>query len=183
MLVMYLTLIDNPTDSEIFTQLYSEHKQSMFYHAKLILKDDTLAEDAVHDAFLCLANNFNRFDFSKDARNLMITLTKHSALTTLSQRKSEIFTFDSVGIDFEADPYNLEEHIENYAKISKILDIVDSMSFEYSTVFRLRYLHDMKYSDISATLGITVAAAKKRIQRIKERIEQVLSRGDRHDEI
>ena len=183
MLVMYLALIDNPTDREVFTQLYTEHRQSMFYFAKLILHDDGLAEDAVHDAFLSIATNMNCIDLTKDARNLLLTIVKNSAITTKSKRDREIYTYNSVGVDFEAYSYNLEDHFDNYAQISTILDIIDDMSFEYSTVFRLRYLHDMKYSDIANTLGITVAAAKKRIQRAKHHIEQILKQRDEHGEI
>lgn len=182
MLAIYLALIDDPQDKELFTLLYNEHRQSMFYLANQVLRDEYLAEDAVHDAFLRIAKNIGYIDFSLSPRNLLLTIVKNVALTLKSRREREILTFDSVGIYFAESSYDLEAHYDTVSDIDVILKIVDAMPHEYGTVFRLRYTYDLTYNQISSLLDISVDSAKKRIQRIKARVNRVLSGGRANDE-
>lgn len=177
MLVMYLTLIDNPTDREKFTQLYKEHRQVMFYFANQILQDEALAEDAVHDAFLRLAGSMSRFDLTRDAKNLLLTIVRHIALTMKSRRSREMYTFDSAVIYCESESYNPEEHYDTRREMDDILRAIDSMPYEYGAVFRLRFLHDMPYSDIARALDITPDTARKRIQRIRALLRKQKAEG------
>lgn len=177
MSLIYFALIDDPSDKELFVQLYNEHRQSMFYIANQVLHDDYLAEDAVHDAFIRVAKNLSRIDFSLNPRNMLLTIAKNIALTAKSRRDREIYTFDSVGINYTDDTTDLEAHCESLSEIDTILNIVDSMPHEYGTVFRLKYTYDLTYRQISSLLDISVDSAKKRIQRIKERVNKVLQGG------
>lgn len=175
--LMYLALIDEPSGKELFIQLYNTHRQSMFYIANQVLHDNYLAEDAVHEAFLRIAKNIDRIDFSLNPRNLLLTIAKNAALTLRSSRDREIFTFDSVGIHYTEDVFDLEEHYASVSEIDTILRVVDAMPHEYGTVFRLKYMHDLTYRQISSLLDISVDSAKKRIQRIKERVNKVIHGG------
>ena len=51
------------------------------------------------------------------------------------------------------------------------------MSEDYLIVFRLRCIHDLTYPQIASLLGITVAAAKKRMQRVREKIAEYRREG------
>ena len=179
--LMYLALIDEPSDKELFIQLYNAHRQSMFYIANQVLHDEYLAEDAVHDAFIRVARNIGRIDFSLNPRNLLLTIAKNVALTLRSSRDCEIYTFDSVGIHYTEDVFDLEEHFSSVSEIDTILKVVDTMPHEYGTVFRLKYIHDLTYRQISSLLDISVDTAKKRIQRIKERVNKALHGGNDND--
>lgn len=175
--IIYLAFIDELSDKELFIQLYNTHRQSMFFIANQVLHDDYLAEDAVHDAFLRVAKTIDRIDFSLNPRNLLLTIAKNAALTARTARDHEIFTFDSVGINYTDTAYDLEEHFNALSDVEVIMRIVDSMPHEYGTVFRLKYTHDLTYRQISSLLDISVDSAKKRIQRIKERIKSILKEG------
>lgn len=181
MSLIYLTLIDSPDNRELFIQLYNAHRQSMFYMANQVLHDDYLAEDAVHDAFVRVAKNMDRIDFSLNPRNLLLTIAKNTALTLRSNRDREVFTFDSVGIHYTDDTFDLEEHFASLSTVDAILQIVDAMPHEYGTVFRLKYTYDLTYRQIAALLDISVDSAKKRIQRIKERVNRVIHGGLHND--
>ena len=45
-------MIDKPEDKNKFEQLYMKYRRQMFYIANQILKDEYLAEDAVHSTLL-----------------------------------------------------------------------------------------------------------------------------------
>lgn len=54
-------MVDTPQDKRLFEELYREYKQYMFKVASFILEDENLAEDAVNEAFLRIAKNFEKF--------------------------------------------------------------------------------------------------------------------------
>ncbi len=50
-MLIYLSMIELEEDKNKFEQLYITYKQTMFYVANRILKDEYLSEDVVHQAF------------------------------------------------------------------------------------------------------------------------------------
>ena len=55
-MLVYLQAIDNPEDRTRFEAMYSAYRGLMFHVANRILQNPQDAEDAVHLAFLGLAN-------------------------------------------------------------------------------------------------------------------------------
>ena len=170
MLVVLLALIDDAEDKEKFASLYIDYKDAMRLYALGILHDEGLAEDAVHDAFERVALNFQKIDFSRNPRNLLITIVKNVALTKKQKMKREMLTVDLARESFVPDKMNLEEHAENCSELENVAKIVSTMPEGYLLVYRLRCIYDMSFSQIGAALGISAATARKRFQRVRERI-------------
>ena len=59
-MMIYLQTIDTAEDRSKFERLYEQYKQLMFYTAFQILKRPQDAEDAVHLAFLSIAENISK---------------------------------------------------------------------------------------------------------------------------
>lgn len=57
-MLIYLSLIDGEEDKSKFEQLYLSYHHLMHHVALGILKDHHKAEDAVHEAFICIEKNF-----------------------------------------------------------------------------------------------------------------------------
>lgn len=60
MLQIYLSMIDTEDEQIKFELLYKKYRKLMHWIAKGILNDDSLAEDAVHEAFLRILKNFHK---------------------------------------------------------------------------------------------------------------------------
>ena len=56
-MMIYLQMIDSPEDRSKFEQIYMEYRSMMFHIANRILTNEQDAEDAVHEAFLKIAEN------------------------------------------------------------------------------------------------------------------------------
>ena len=59
-MILYLQMIDTSEDRSKFEQIYIEYRDLMFYVANRILDSDQDAEDAVHEAFLKVAENIKK---------------------------------------------------------------------------------------------------------------------------
>ena len=60
MLMIYLSMLDTEEDKDIFMQLHDEYSQVMYKKAYAILKDSSLAEDAVQESFIRIVKNFDK---------------------------------------------------------------------------------------------------------------------------
>lgn len=56
-MIIYLPLIDGEERKSRFEEIYWGNRGLMFHQARHILKDPYLAEDAVQDAFIRIAEN------------------------------------------------------------------------------------------------------------------------------
>ena len=59
-MLIYLQMIDTPEERSKFEQIYLEYKGLMFHVAYDILHNEQDAEDAVHQAFVKVAENIKK---------------------------------------------------------------------------------------------------------------------------
>ena len=74
MLFIYLSLIDSEENKDKFETLYLRHRKLMKYIALDILGDEYAAEDAVHNAFLKIIANLDKFseEDCQENKNLIV---------------------------------------------------------------------------------------------------------------
>ena len=60
MLLFYLLLLRDDNERDIFTEIYEQHKSRMVRIAGRILRSEELAEEASHEAFLAIIDNFDK---------------------------------------------------------------------------------------------------------------------------
>ena len=75
-------MIHTQTDKELFEKIYVQHKSKMVWVASQVLQTSEEAEDAVHTAFVAIANNFAyiRDRSEMDIQNYALKAAKNAAL-------------------------------------------------------------------------------------------------------
>ena len=61
-MIIYMQMLETPEEKSKFEQLYLEYKGLMFHVAYEILHNEQDAEDAVHQAFVKIAENIKKID-------------------------------------------------------------------------------------------------------------------------
>lgn len=81
-MMIYLLLIDTPDDKRKFEKLYIAYKQTMFYVANRILKNEHSSEDVVHQAFMRVIDHLDKIDDVEchKTRAFLVTITEHIAI-------------------------------------------------------------------------------------------------------
>ncbi len=92
MLAICLALIDEPSDKELFMELYHNHKLLMKSAAFRALNNRCLVEDAVQEALLTIASKIERFHgLSADQQAALITIiTRNTAINSLDNIYSDV---------------------------------------------------------------------------------------------
>ena len=113
MLPIYLGLLDLQEDKELFTMIYTRYKQPMMQEAMRILKDRSLAEDAVQEAFLDIVRHFDKVR-TYDERHLRghVILVSHSkAVDICRKREHDVYIAVDPNSSLD-DEQNLEDPVE-----------------------------------------------------------------------
>ena len=82
MLIFYMSLIDSDESKDKFESLYLKYRKHMKHIAMKILGDEHLAEDAVHNAFVKIISNlekFNKID-CQETRNLIVIIIRSASI-------------------------------------------------------------------------------------------------------
>ena len=179
MLSLYLTMLDTSENQNKFEVLYHLHKRTMLYVARDILKDNYLAEDAVHEAFIRVINNFTKIGKadSSQTRYFLIVIVRNVSLTMLEKQRKNIFLDDMEPV--VGGPDNIEAQVFDTIECQKIIDALKLLPVQYRDVLYLRYVEEYKFPEIAHLLGLNQELVKKRAQRGKKKLLELLEdRGE-----
>ena len=168
MLLIYLTLIDNPEDNDKFKVLYEEYKEKMFYVANQKLNNIHSAEDAVHEAFIRIIKNLHKIDdvYCPQTKNYLLIIVKNVALSMItSNRNNEISMSDNEFVWEEDSGFNLEDECLSQINYEIIVDIIPTLPDIYKDAIYLECVMEMSIAEIAGMLSINKETAKKRLQR------------------
>ena len=173
MIVINMSLIDEESDKELFERLFEKYKYKVYSIAFHILKKSDTAEDAASEVFLYIAKNFAKIRaLSKNkldryimivSRNVAIDIYRRERIYSRAQELSdEVFSDDS---------------LREYDSVL-LRSIIRTLSYEDQEILYLRYTLDLEHKTIARSLGISGAAARKRLERAKGHLKKKLEGGN-----
>lgn len=172
MLLFYLSALDTQEERSKFEEIYTKYGKLMKYAAYNILRDDSLAEDAVHNAFLKLIKYLDRIDDvdCHKTKSFIVIITESVSKDMYAKRKREVaVNIEDSEQEIFAEPIDFDSFDTNF-----IADSIGRLPGIYKDVLVLRYVHQYKDSEIGELFGISAAAVRKRIQRAKEKLASIL---------
>ncbi len=176
MLSFYLSIIETQEDRDKFERIYLKYSRLMKYVSYQILKDDFLAEDAVHNAFLNIINHLDQIDEvdCHKTKGFCIVVVENISKKLYNARKREN-TIDFEDVDYEiTDGKNLNSDIEEKISSEEIAEKIGSLPEIYRDVLMLKVLHGCNDKEIGRILDISPSAVRKRMERARIRMRQVI---------
>ncbi|MCL2048411.1 MAG: sigma-70 family RNA polymerase sigma factor [Defluviitaleaceae bacterium] len=168
-----LALFSFETDAErdTFEYLYEKYKKLMWRKAYDILKDYSLAEDAVSEAFIRVYRNIHRIaePDSGQTASFLVTIVKNTAID-LYNKKNKLVQIPLDSEHERADSFNLEEAVSERDEAARAVEMVDRLSEEMRAVFLLKYAHDLPHKEIAQILNTTENNVTVRLHRAKKRL-------------
>ena len=173
-MIMYMQALDTADRKDSFVLMYEKYRNLMFHIAKNILHDDFLAEDAVHDALVAIAKNFEKVHepVSKETRRYVSTIVRNISLNMAVRRGYETPVDDMTKEDFFMSLYynsSQDEFLSKF-KCEEIVAAVKSLSPSLRDPLMLYCVQAMSSKEIATALNISLSAVHKRIQRAREKI-------------
>lgn len=178
-MICCVSLLETEEQKDKFIEIYERNKDKMYHIVFEVLKQREEAENAVHDAFVKLADKFGRYEHlsEKEMDGLCVTIVKNTALNLLYRQKRI-----SVSEPEELEKLywkNSEESIcfPEEAAIRKeqaemIRQVLQELPAVYHDVLVLRYYYDFSIKEAAGILGISKKTAEIRLYRAKERLKK-----------
>ena len=170
MIFIYLQMIETNDDKSKFEQIYKEYKGLMFHVAYERMHHVQDAEDAVHHAFVKIAENIKKIDpVSPQTKQLVVTI--------VDNRVTDVFR---VRGRHPEEPYEdalMNKLYEENTGEDYLTKCIFKLQDKQRQVIWLKYHHGYNLHEISKMLGISLAAAQKTEQRAKKKLKELYEQG------
>lgn len=177
MLLFYLSLIDNEEDKSKFEMLYNKYRKLLKYIAVEALKDEYLAEDAVHEAFIKLTRYIKGVDDvdSHKTKAFVVIIVKSVCKDMIRKDKRD----KTVALEEINNLVYTDNDAFKNIEFEYIYKAIESLSDKYREIIELKVYYDLSDKQIADILGIDNAAVRKRLQRARESLKRKLAeRGE-----
>lgn len=163
-MLLYLQMIETPTERSKFEQVYIQYKPTMYAVAFSILRNEQDAEDAVHHAFVKIAENISKISEPEcpKTRGYVVTIVENTAINLYRKKKRH----PSVSLDEEG-PWLAVE----YTGSNELARCMAQLPGRYRQVLLLKHHHGYSTREIARILGLSAANVSKIEQRAKEKLE------------
>ena len=164
--MIYLQMIESENDKSKFEEIYIKYRALMFYAANKILNNDQDAEDAVHMAFIKIAENIEKImDLEcPKTRSYIVTIAENKAIDIYrkkSRHKEAEYLDEVKGTEVIYEGDNL------------LAKCILNLPARYRETIILRYYHGYSVRELAAIFDISISAASKLDQRAKNKLKKL----------
>ena len=165
-MLIYLQMIETPLEKSKFEQLYHQYRALMFHVANGILHNDRDAEDAVHNAFVSIAENISKIEDPNcpKTKGYIVTIVERKAIDLYRRKqRRNVISIDEVNLGIQPE---LSGGVVIGQCFGKLPD-----RYRHVLMLKFRYGYDTR--EIAKLMGISEANAAKLIQRAKQQLEKL----------
>jgi len=164
-MMMYLSIIETQEDRSKFIQIYETYRGLMFYIANERLHNQEDAEDAVHEAFIRIAEGIQDIDASTPERTKgLVTMIANRCAIDLFRKRERRRELES---QWKPD---YEHPIETG---SALADSLAKLPLNYRDIILLKCTYGYEMKQIAKFMNISEANAYKTFSRAKRKFERI----------
>ncbi len=177
MLLFYLSLLDTQEEKSKMENLYYTYRGLMLKVAYDILKDYELANDALHTSFLKIVNHLDKIEeISCHKTKAYMVIVIENVSKNLYNKRKKRYEVPLERIENElADSIDISEAIEDKMTVEYIYNIIKLLPPMYSEILTLKYTSELTDKQISEILGISTPAVRKRLERARKKLIELMN--------
>ena len=172
-MIILCDMIDRAEDKSKFARIYSLYKYTMYSVAYDISKCVEDAEDIVEESIIKVIGILKKIDEADIERprckNLMITITKNTAIDFIRKTEKEIQYIEAVQASKSVEELYIET--EDYQELIAVINELDE---KYRDVLRFRLLHHLTAKETGRILNVTEFTVNTRFMRAKSMLNEKL---------
>ena len=166
-----------------FGAMMRRYNRRLYRTARAILKDDSLAEDALQEAYLAAFRHMDEFRGDAALGTWLTRIVVNQALQALrrTRRDRVVVPFEESDAQHEAlnvadSPDTGPENMLLRSQTRRLIERnIDALPEGYRTVFVLREVEDLTVEETAAALDIPAATVRTRLFRAKARLRESLA--------
>lgn len=163
-MLIYLQMIETEQERAKFETVYLQYRNLMFSAAYAILQNREDAEDAVHQAFVKIAENMGKISEAvcPKTASFVVTIVENKAIDLYRRKKNH----PTLPLEEEAMGLAVEYSGEN-----ELARCMAALPAKYRQVLLLKHYHGYSVKEIARMLNLSAANVQKIEQRAKAKLE------------
>ena len=164
------------------TKLINHFWVDIFSFVMKKVQDENVADEITVSVFSKVLAKLDLYDPNFQFKTWILTIAQNTVIDywRKKNRENEDSTdnFDDFKNQFARSPEELLISEEDH---KQILNIIESLDFNYQEIIRLRFFEEKSIKEIAEELGLTIANTKVRIMRAKKVLSELLKNNEFED--
>ena len=164
------------------TKLINHFWVDVFSFVMKKVQDENVADEITVSVFSKVLAKLDLYDPNFQFKTWILTISQNTVIDywRKKNRENEDSTdnFDDFKNQFARSPEELLISEEDH---KQILNIIESLDFNYQEIIRLRFFEEKSIKEIAEELGLTIANTKVRIMRAKKVLSELLKNNEFED--
>ena len=176
--LFYLMLmVENDLMKSMLERLYIKYRKLMYSVATNILKDQHLAEDAVHQAFVKVSKHLHKIDEENISatRSYLVIICRNISLNMYNEKYSK----PSNNIDeleIECTKMTPVEIVLDKEGMERIFKAIEGLPLHYRDIVLLKHSRKYANDEIAVELGVSNEVVRQRLSRARKLLSKILEK-------
>ncbi|HYG57374.1 MAG TPA: sigma-70 family RNA polymerase sigma factor [Symbiobacteriaceae bacterium] len=169
-------------DRRAFEEIFNLYRDDVFRFAYLVVRDQSLAQDVVQEAFLKVFRSIGKFQFRSSFKSWLYRVAVNEAITILRRRrvKEELEAAPDLnrgrGAGNSARDWQPEEAALESEERRLLRWAIGQLDPVHRSVVVLKYFHEFSDTEIAAVIGCPPGTVKSRLHRARELLRNTMAR-------
>ena len=163
-------ILNCENDMSALEQLYLLYKNKVFAYAYTILRDFSLAEDALHETFIRLHKSAHRFKGKSEPQTFILGITKNTARELY--RKQKRFVIQSM------DALDKSVNSNDFTQNILMRQLLEALPVKQRETIVLHIYAELTFVEISSLLHAPVSTIKSRYQKALENLRNYMGENN-----
>ena len=165
-MMIYLAMLEDEDEMERFENLYDKYKKAVANISYSILKNEELTLDALDNVFMKIAKGIKTLPSDEShERSYIYAVARTTAIDIARKKKTPILHLNVDIFSNSSAEDSPEKILLRQELLNTIINAIKQMEDKRRNILILRYVEDMKISDIASLLNLPENSVKSHIKR------------------
>jgi RNA polymerase sigma-70 factor (ECF subfamily) len=168
-------LLNPKTQNEAFKKLLRDYQKPLYNHIRNIVLNHDDADDVLQNTFVKIFKYLKNFKGDSKLFSWMYRIATNESITFLNQKAKRNGTTSQAMQSKIIDNLKADTYFDGSEIQIKLQKAINLLPEKQQLVFRMRYFEEIKYEDLSETLGTSVGALKASYHHAVKKIENYMN--------
>jgi RNA polymerase sigma factor (sigma-70 family) len=154
--------------------------RKLYNFARLLLNDETEAQDAVQEVYIKLWNYRNKMKTLDNTEAFAMKITRNWCLDRLKAKKPVLIENYNKSYDFQKEKNNPHSIMENSDKLNEFNNIMQDLPEQQRMIIQLRDVEGYEFEEIAGILNMNMNAIRVNLSRARKKIKESIIKNESH---
>ena len=164
-------------DAEAFGNLVRKYQDRLFNSMVHQLRNESVAEDVVQEAFLAAFNRLETFQGKSSFYTWLYRIAFNAAITIERRRRPNVSLdaqFEQHSLDVPDTMERPSDNVSRSENVKYFYLALDRLTNEHRAILVLREIDDLSYEEIAETLEMPIGTVRSRLHRARMQLKSEL---------